>query len=119
MGPDAELFLPRAAGQVESGVWRRGFQFGGRYPSGWTSMQYMAAYAADHSTGLYVGAHDPFGSTKQVNAQSRPDRRAVTLSFDHPIPDMGKPGNHFELCGGAIWQLLRGDWFDASVIYRD
>jgi hypothetical protein len=119
LGPDTKLFLPRAAGQVETGVWRRGFQFGGQYPSGWTSMQYMAAYAADRSTGLYVAAYDPFGSTKQVNAQSHPDRRAVTLSFDHPVPDMGKPGNQFELCGGAVWQLLRGDWFDAAVIYRD
>jgi hypothetical protein len=28
-------------------------------------------------------------------------------------------GNRFQLCGEAVWQLLRGDWFDASVTYRD
>lgn len=119
LGPDTTLFVPRAAGQVETGAWRRGFTFGGRYPSGWTSMQYMAAYAEDRSTGLYVATHDPFGSTKQIDAHSHPDRRAVTLSFDHPVPDMGKPANQFELSGEAVWQLLRGDWFDAAVIYRD
>jgi hypothetical protein len=31
---------------------------------------------------------------------------------------MGEPGNGFVLPGTAVWQLLRGDWFDASVIYR-
>ena len=28
---------------------------------------------------------------------------------------MGRPGNRFELSGEAVWQLLRGDWFDAAV----
>jgi hypothetical protein len=32
---------------------------------------------------------------------------------------MGKPGNPFQLSGEAVWQLLRGDWFDAAIIYRD
>ena len=32
---------------------------------------------------------------------------------------MGVPGNRFQLCGEAVWQLLPGDWFDACVIYRD
>src|SRR5690606_17858885 len=27
--------------------------------------------------------------------------------------------NRFLLPGEAVWRLLRGDWFDAAVIYRD
>jgi len=79
-------------------------------------MQYMAAY--NRETGLYVGVHDPFGSTKEVSAKSNPSDRTVLLSFDHPVPNMGSPGAGFELAGQAVWQLLRGDWFDAAVIYR-
>ena len=118
MGPDSKLFLPRAAGQVEQGAWRRAFNSGGRYPSGWTTMQYMAAYAADGAAGLYVAVHDPLGGTKQIKAEGRPDRRDVALAFDHPVPGMGTPGNRFELSGRAVWQLFRGDWFDAALIYR-
>jgi len=118
LGPDSKLFVPRAAGQLEENAWRRALNSSGRYPSGWTSMQYMAAYAANGSTGLYTGIHDPFGSTKEVKAESLPNRRQVVLSFDHPVPQMGKAGNRFELCGKAVWQRLAGDWFDAAMIYR-
>ena len=31
---------------------------------------------------------------------------------------MGTAGNSFSLSGEAVWQLLRGDWFDAAQIYR-
>ena len=43
----------------------------------------------------------------------------MTLAFEHPAANMGVGGNGFELSGEAVWQLLRGDWFDAAVIYRD
>ncbi len=118
LGSESTLFLPRAAGQLEKDAWRRALNSSGRYPSGWTTMQYMAAYAGNGSTGLYTGIHDPFGSTKEIRAQSRPSRREVVLSFDHPVSQMGRPGNRFELCGQAVWQHMAGDWFDAAVIYR-
>ena len=70
-------------------------------------------------TGLYLAVHDPWGSTKDLICESRPQDQSVVLAYDHPVPDMGLPGNRFELCGEAVWQLLRGDWFDAAVTYRD
>jgi hypothetical protein len=48
-----------------------------------------------------------------------PSEQAVELAFDHPAPNMGRSGNTFELSGAAVWRLLRGDWFDAAVTYRD
>jgi len=118
LGPEASVFFPRGAGEVQQGVWQRSFRFGGTYPSGWTSMQFLAAYNGDRTAGLYVATHDPLGSTKDIRAESRPADPAVVLSFDHPAPDMGVAGNGFELGGPAVWQLLRGDWFDAAVTYR-
>jgi hypothetical protein len=119
LGPQGAVFFPKAAGEVQRGLWQRTFRFTGTYPSGWTSMQYAAAYDEQRKTGLYVAVHDPWGSTKDVLVESRSSDRSVIVAFDHPVPDMGVPANRFELCGEAVWQLLRGDWFDAAVIYRD
>ena len=119
LGARGTVFFPKGSGQIERGVWQRPFKFSGTYPSGWTSMQFMAAYDEERQTGLYVASHDPWGSTKDLLVESRPADHAVVLAVDNPVPDMGKPGNRFELSGEAVWQLLRGDWFDAAVAYRD
>ncbi len=118
-GPEAEVFYPRGAGEVKSGVWAEAFRFSGTYPSGWLTMPFMAVYDRQTGTGLYTAIHDPLGGTKDLLAESRPVDRAVDLSFDHPAANMGQPCTGFELEGRAVWQLLRGDWFDASIIYRD
>ena len=118
-GPKAEVFYPRGAGEVKSGVWSEAFRFSGTYPSGWMSMPFMAVYDRESKTGLYTAIHDPSGGTKDLVAASRPVDRAVDLTYDHPAPNMGQPGVGFNLEGTGVWQLLHGDWFDASVIYRD
>lgn len=117
-GDKSRIFVPQTAGVETKDMWGTGGQRGGTYPSGWTSMQYMAAYDTARRTGLYVGMHDPWGATKDIFAVGQPERRAVTFRFDHPAADMGKAGVGFDLPGCARWQLLRGDWFDAAMIYR-
>ena len=118
-GDDARVFFPRGPGEVQRGLWQRAFRYHGLYPNGWMAMQFLAAYDPGRKTGLYVATHDPAGSTKDIAVETRPHDRAVVFTFDHPVPDMGKAGNKFTLNGAAIWQLLRGDWFDAAVIYRN
>jgi len=118
LGEGSRVFLPHTAGIERSDLWDTTEKKGGTYPSGWTCMQYMAAYDAAGKTGLYIGVHDPFGSTKDIFAQGLAKRRAVAFRFEHPVPDMGKPGVDFELPGQAKWQLFRGDWYDAATIYR-
>ncbi len=118
-GEEGRVFVPRGAGEVQEGVWRRSFRFSGRYPSGWTSMPFMAAYDVDGSTGLYFAMHDGRASTREVRTASRPADRALVLAFDHSAPNMGVAGNDFDLGGRAVIRLLRGDWFDAATTYRD
>lgn len=118
-GDQPEVLVPQAAGRVWKNVNRQAFRFGGTYPSGWTSMQFQAVYDRNAGSGLYLARHDPLGGTKDISAQGKPEERAVVLSFDHPAADMDRPGNDFTLSGEAVWQVLRGDWFDASMIYRD
>lgn len=119
LGEGARVFAQVTSGVELSTMWAKAEKRGGAYPGGWTAMQYMAAYNAIRGTGLYLGMHDPWGCTKDVFAEGRPDKQSVALTFDHPVPNMGKPGVGFELPGVARWQLLRGDWFDAAMIYRD
>ncbi len=118
LGEGGKVFAQVTSGIELSGMWAQAGKRGGTYPGGWTAMQYMAAYNPAHRTGLYIGVHDPFGSTKDIFAEGRPAQHAVAFTFDHPVPNMGKPGVGFDLPGEARWQLLRGDWFDAAQIYR-
>ena len=118
LGPAGCVFVPKAAGEVERGVWQRPFRFSGTYPSGWCSMPIMAAYDENQRTGLSLAIHDPWGSTKDLLVESQTKEATLRMAVDHPVPDMGKPGNGFELSGKAEWRLLRGDWFDAAVAYR-
>lgn len=118
LGEGGRVFLPVTAGIELGDLWGKADKKGGTYPSGWMCMQYVAAYNRMTRTGLYIGVHDPFGSTKDIFAEGQPDKHAVVLRFEHPVPNMGKAGTGFDLSGEARWQLLRGDWFDAALIYR-
>ncbi len=119
LGTNGAVFFPRGPGGVERNVWNRRFSYRGTYPGGWCAMQFMAAYRdGEHSTGLYVAMHDPWGSTKDLALKSDPASHILRLSFGHPAPNMGVAGNGFALEGEAVWQLLRGNWFDAAMIYK-
>ena len=117
LGTNASVFFPRGPGEVQANVWNRPFSYQGDYPGGWCAMQFMAAYQ-EKVTGLYVATHDPWGSTKDLVLRSEPKSRTLRMAFEHPAPNMGLAGNSFALEGETVWQLLRGDWFDAAMIYK-
>ena len=118
LGKQACVFLPRGPGEVQPGLWRRAFQFRDTYPGAWMTMQFFAAYDPARNRGLYCALHDPSGSTKDLAVESKPAEASVAFTFDVPAPDMGKAGNPFVVPGEAVWQLLRGDWYDAALLYR-
>ncbi len=123
LGRESALLFPRGVGELKQNPCGERFNFGGTYPGGWTCMQIMAYYgqkpAEFPATGLYFSMHDPLGGTKHIYAKSDSANRSLTLKYDSPAPWMDRAGNHFELSGSAVWQLMRGDWYDASMIYRD
>ncbi len=118
-GADGWLVYPKAAGVAEQGAWRRAMDFSGRYPSGWVTMQFIAAYPQDERCGLYLGVHDPFGGTKELRLRSLPKERLVEYTVEHWAEGMGTAGNAFQTSGEVVWRLFDGDWFDAACLYRD
>ena len=119
LGREADVVFPRGCGEVQRDLWQRAYRYSGRYPSGWTSMPWLAAYDTARHTGLYIAVHDPGAATKEILVESRPAEHAVAFTLEHPAAGMDQPGKPFDLPGEAVWQLLRGDWFDAAQIYRD
>lgn len=114
-----EVVVPRGPGEVQRGLWQRAYRYSGRYPNGWTAMPWMAAGEPSRKTGLYVAVHDPQAATKEIELESHPSTHAVEFTYRHPPPDLNLPGRVFQMPGEAVWQILRGDWFDAARIYRD
>lgn len=119
LGERTDLFVPRGAGEVIEDATRKNYNFGGRYPSGWTTMQYMAAYADDGTCGFYVAVQDPSAGTKEMRAETRSADRCTIFTFDHPAIDMGTAAARHEIDGAVVWRIFDGDWFDAATIYRD
>ncbi|HGJ64155.1 TPA: hypothetical protein ENS27_02055 [bacterium] len=117
LSDDGCVFFPRGPGEVQKGLWDRDFRHQGVYPEPWTVMQFVSAY--NRQTGLYIATHDPNASTKTISIESRTNEKSVVFTFEHPAENMGVGGNNFELSGHAVWQLLRGDWFDSAMIYKN
>lgn len=116
---DTRLLVPSCSGDVEPDAGRRGYRFDRLYPNGWCTMPFEALYAPSKGTGLYVGLHDPLGSVKNIQALGDAATASVMLGFDHAVADMRRQGAGFAMSGRGVWRLLRGDWFDASCMYRD
>jgi hypothetical protein len=119
LGPSGAVFVPQAPGLVQHGVWQRPYKYTGTYPSGWCTMPLLAAYEENRKTGLSLAILDRFGSTKDLLAESHPKDGTLTLAVDHPVPNMGEPAGYYKHDGEAEWRLVRGDWFDVAIAYRE
>ncbi|WCJ60633.1 DUF6259 domain-containing protein [Fontisphaera persica] len=118
-GKGTQLLLPYGAGVLKELADPPFSPLHGDYPGGWVSMQMAACYDTQDGAGLYMGFHDPVGSTKRFHAEPRAgNAQAAALSWEIPVPNMGQPANRFQSPGPVVWQLFRGDWFDAALIYR-
>ncbi len=111
---DDVVIFPRGPGEYAEAPLKKKVNYRSNYPNGWCSMQFLAHYDAE--SGLYVGMHDKFASTKDIVVESNED--CVRLAFDFPAPDMHRPKNTFESPGNAVLSAFTGSWFDASQIYK-
>lgn len=84
----------------------------GMYPA-IVETQFMAYY--NDKSGLYLAAHDDKDYLKGIDFY-RVDSNAVKLQFKHFCG--GNFGESFELYYPMVAKFFKGDWMDASEIYR-
>jgi len=115
-GSDDVFFFPRGSGEIQRDPVGTGVNWGGLYPGGWSTMQYLAVY--DQDGGLYIGAEDPVASAKETFASGPSGANGNLYGVRWPAPDQTKAGNGWTLPGRAALELFDGDWYDAARIYR-
>ena len=87
------------------------------YPQITLCMQYLALWRKSIERGVYCGYHDPVADLKVMGARLHDG----ICSFEALIPTrgMGDIDNSFSMDGELVWQLFDGDWYDATMLYRD
>lgn len=116
---EAKLLVPLGPGQAHrlAPPGARHFQF--PYPSIAGCMQYMACWTPGTGRGLYYGLHDPKGSPKFLCAEKSAFSGRAYMGAMIPVEGIGQAGNGYAMEGEVVWQLFSGDWYDATVLFRD
>ena len=115
------MFTPRYGGALHKNVNAQPcFTPGGYYPSGFSgTMPYFAIYPTEGGTnGKYFAVHDSEGSFKEFYVSGDSDG-FIKFYCKFIAENYVKAGNGQKLPGKAVWQELDGDWYDATLIYRE
>lgn len=114
-GKEFTLLVPHASGIAFKNAGKRGYHYDHMYPSSRACMQYFAVY--DNIGGVYVATEDKSASIKKYIVNAGEDK--VDFKLICYAPDGNRRNNSFELFGECKWQVFKGDWYDASMIYFD
>ncbi|MDF2686889.1 MAG: hypothetical protein K0S55_2072, partial [Clostridia bacterium] len=117
--PDTELFFGRGAGELLKNINNATVREFLLYSNCEASMQYMSVNNKRTSRLFYYGIHDPEGSLKYITAVQNTSVNIGFMQVMIPVENIGKGANSYKLPGCAVWQLGKGDWYDASIIYKN
>ncbi len=115
IGETLHVFTPDRSGRAIMNAGEVGYELTDTYPGFHLSMQYYA-YWGDY-TGIYLGVHDPDGSSKRFSISV--DDGMASLGIRLPAVGAGTAANSFTPGGYMRWEAFEGDWYDATMIYRD
>jgi len=116
LGQDSYVLYPQGSGVLKPLPFYADWMYNGKYPNGWASMQFMAVYSKNAETGLYIARHDAQAAAKDIYVEGK--HHNLKFGFYQPVENPNTPGNDFKLTGDAVWRVFKGDWFDASMIYK-
>ena len=102
---------------TEQAIGRADSKIAYSYPGMW-AMQFMAYYNPKQG-GLYVGAHDPDARYKRFGFYGQPGLNQGELVMQHYPDERLTPGLDYETPYDTVIALFRGQWWDASAIYRE
>lgn len=114
---DGRLFVAYGPGQAVPYVKGREEYCISPYPSIGICMEYMALWRETSRRGMYYGIHDPQACYKMISAQMHDDVCMLTTAI--PARGIGEAGNGFRMDGELVWQLFDGDWYDATLLFKD
>ncbi len=132
---ETERFMLTTDGEsdvnIEKGTTGFGFgacePYGLPYPSDRGQMQFAAYYvkhgnfyhsAAEKGAGLYLATHDWDFNPKVFFASPWPSRKNLLFSISHLPTESCRPGLDYRQPYPMLIGGFKGDWFDASMIYR-
>ncbi len=133
-GADTKLFYPLRSGLVVTDPCAGQFNLLRGYPGYDVSMPWFVVWREKtpetgfrdrENIGLYLGIHDRDGSRKEIACMAKPrdeqEQWPNTVSFWAEIQaeNMGLPGNELAVGGKAVLRVVRNDWYDGAMIYRD
>lgn len=101
---------------------KRSMAYCAKYPLGFRApMGFCAVYdeSAKEFGGFYMGIHDPCGGSKTLYMAGAPASDLTLMGATFPAEYAGRVGNSQTLPGEIVWQIYTGDWYDASLLYRD
>ncbi len=116
---EMSVFFP-----ARSGLLLRGFEPQGKverkggYPASAAILQYMAL-CLDEGRGLYYGMHDIAGAQKNLVCHKAEGESEGCLYAEYICRDTCSPRNSQTLNGPLIWRIFDGNWYDATMFYRD
>lgn len=114
-GENFDLFVPHGCGFVVKDVGQSNFVYRRKYPGGYVTMQYLAAYGKND--GIYIGIEDGVGANKRFEIMGGDGRADAKITFFGV--NASRAGNSFALSGPCRWQYVKGDWYDATLLYAD
>ncbi|MBP5230385.1 MAG: hypothetical protein ILO68_01530 [Clostridia bacterium] len=120
---DAAMFLsPYGSGEAlkaDSERFGHAYQSTQEYPSYGVSFQFMAYWDSLRRRMVYYGIEDPIPASKRFSFLREENDSALCIKASLPLEGADRAGNGQPLRGTCVWELGDGDWYDATLRYRD
>ena len=114
-GEHMNFFLPIHSGKVIEEAQDKDYAYADYYPHSATCMQFFAMYGK--TGGLYIGIEDGRAASKYFTMSAKDQTLFAEVKFFAPGASL--PHNSFEPWGKCRWQFIKGDWYDAAMLYAD
>ncbi|MBQ3154626.1 MAG: hypothetical protein IJB88_05290 [Clostridia bacterium] len=122
VGDSVKFLSPYGCGEAldsDSELFGYGYRSAQDYPSYGASFQYMATWNESTGRCMYYGVHDPAPAAKKFHFVREVNAPSMYIKGSQPLVEIDRCCNSQTLYGECVWQLLDGDWYDATLLYRD
>ena len=109
------FFVPDGCGVELKDAGNRSYSRHAGYPGGAIVMQYFAVYGEDD--GIYIGIEDGTGAVKDFLLSSGEGKAEIRATYYGD--NASEVANSFSAAGFCRWQYIKGDWYDATLLYAD